>query len=193
MTQKSLAVILFSSIFLLTGCFGGEEEIDNGQLHNFTTYTAPTFTIGIPQQWEVIEPKDFSKDIPDETQIIFRDNITSDIFTANSNVTKRLLRSPMSSTDFGKSEIQENKNTLLNYREISRDEEFNIVIGGQMQKTLLIMFEGKQSESEPTIRVVQTYAVNGTDAYTATAAYLPDATELASENAKNIIKSFKVK
>jgi hypothetical protein len=192
MFKKSYIGILISSVFLLTGCFGGGDSTDEGQLHNFSTFAAPAFSISVPQQWEVIEPKDFSKDIPNETQIIFRDNIQNDIFTPNANVTKRLLRTQATSVEFGKSVIQENKNTLLNYREISRDEEFNIVIGGQLQKSILIMFEGKQSEQEPTIRVVQTYAINGIDAYVATAAYLPDSSEILAENAKNIVKSFKV-
>ena len=55
------------------------------------------------------------------------------------------------------------------------------------------MFEGKESEVDPTIRIVQTYAVNGSDAYTITAAYLSDSLEIQAENAKNIVKSFKVK
>ncbi len=98
----------------------------------------------------------------------------------------------MSSYEFGRSEINETKNKLLNYKEISRDEEFNVVVGGQMQKSILIMFEGKRSETEPTIRIVQVYAVNGTDAYTATAAYLLEADDSTVENAKNIVKSFKI-
>lgn len=190
-TIFSLMIIL--SLFSFSGCFGGDDSTDTSQLQNFSVYTAPTFSISIPNQWQTIEPKDFSSDVPQETQIIFRDNIQSDIFTANANVTKRILTKPFNSLDYGKAMMKENKGSLLNFKEVSRDEEFNIVIGGQLQKTLLVLFEGKENEAEPTIRIIQTYAVNGSDAYTITAAYLPDSLELQSENAKNIVKSFKVK
>lgn len=192
MKRSVLSILLVISIFTFSGC-GGEDNSDSSQLQNFSVYNAPTFSISYPNQWQTIEPKDFSSDVPQETQIIFRDNVQSDIFTANANVTKRILTQPMSSLNYGKAMMNENKGSLLNFKEISRDEEFNIVVGGQMQKTLLILFEGKENEAEPTIRVVQTYAVNGSDAYTITAAYLPDSLELQSDNAKNIVKSFKVK
>ncbi len=192
MKRYSIALYMIFSLVFLTGCFGGEPDSSQSQLENFSVYNAPTFSISIPQQWQTIEPKDFSRDIPQETKIIFRDHIQNDIFTANANVTKRLLTKPISSSAYGKSMMNENKESMLNFKEISRDEEFNIAIGGQMQKTLLVMFEGKENEAEPTIRIIQTYAVNGSDAYTVTAAYRTDASELQAEEAKNIVKSFKV-
>ena len=193
MKRYSIALCMIFSMVFLTGCFGGGDDTTEAQLENFSVYNAPTFAISVPQQWQTIEPKDFSRDIPQETKIIFRDHIQNDIFTANANVTKRLLTEPTSSVAYGKSMMNENKETLLNFKEISRDEEFNIAIGGQMQKTLLVMFEGKENESEPTIRIIQTYAVNGSDAYTVTAAYRTDTSELQVEDVKNIVKSFKVK
>lgn len=193
MKRAFISLALIISLFSFTGCLGGNDSSGGTQLQNFSVYTAPAFSISMPNSWHTIEPKDFSKDIPQETQIIFRDNIKSDLFTANANVTKRLLKQQTNSLNYGKSMMNENKSSLLNFKEISRDEDFNIAIGGQMQKTLLVLFEGKESESDPTIRIVQTYAVNGSDAYTVTAAYLPESLELDAENAKNIVKSFKVK
>jgi hypothetical protein len=192
--MKKISILIFISVLLLfSGCFGGDDNSQQkGQLENFNTYKSATFSISKPQQWRVIEQKDFSKDVPEETLVIFRDNVLNDKFTTNANVTKEILKSQMSSYDFAKYQINKNKNTLLNYKEISRDDEFNILIGGQLQKTILIMFEGKRDEAEPTIRFLQTYAVNGNEAYTVSCAYLKDADETTIENAKNIIKSFKL-
>jgi len=192
--KKLLIFIPITSLFLLTGCFGDTTVVNSGEdLANFKTYTAPSFTVGIPNQWETIEPKDFSSDIPNETQVIFRDNIKSDIFTPNANIAKVILGQQMSTYDFARNEISKNRNSLLNYDEISRDEEFNIAIGGQMAKTILILFEGKLREADPKVRMIQVYAVNGADAYTVTAAYRADSSELVSTAAKNIVKSFKIK
>lgn len=193
MNRTFLSLTLAVSLFSLTGCFGSTTTVETSQLQNFRVYTAPTFSISVPNQWQTIEPKDFASDVPQETQIIFRDNVQNDIFTSNANVTKKLLTKQTNSLDYGKLMITENKGSLLNFKEISRDEDFNMAIGGQVQKTLLVLFEGKENEAEPTIRIVQTYAVNRIDAYTITAAYLTDSTELDAENAKNIVKSFKVK
>jgi len=191
--KKIIISFLTLSLISFTGCFGsGDSGSTTADLKNFRTYKASTFAISVPSTWETIEAKDFSKDIPIETQVIFRNNLRSNVFTENANVTKKILSSPMSAYDYAKSEVIENKNSLINYNEISRDEEFNILVGGKMQKTILILFEGKEDAQQPTIRMLQVYAVNGTDAYTTTAAYKGDSDNLTIENAKNIIKSFKV-
>ena len=191
--KKLIILTLAASLLSFTGCFGsGGDSGTTTDLKNFRTYKASTFSISVPATWETIEAKDFSKDVPIETQVIFRNNLRSNVFTENANVTKKILTSPLSAFDYAKSEVIENINSLINYKEISRDEEFNILVGGKMQKTILILFEGKEDAQQSTIRILQVYAVNSTDAYTATAAYKSDADSLTIENGKNIIKSFKV-
>lgn len=191
--KKLIISVFFLSLLSFTGCFGsGDGGASEADLKNFKTYKASTFSISVPSTWEIIEAKDFSRDIPVETQVIFRNTVRSNIFTENANVTKKILTSQMGAFDFAKSAVIENKNSLINYKEISRDEEFNILVAGKMQKTILILFEGKEDAQQPVVRLLQVYAVNGTDAYTATAAYKSDADSLTIENAKNIIKSFKV-
>jgi len=191
--KKLIILSSLISLLTLTGCFGsGGDSTQTTELKNFKTYKATTFAISVPNAWEIIEAKDFSKDIPIETQVIFRNNIKSDVFTENSNVTKKILKTGMSSADFAKSEILENQKSLVNYKEIARDTEFNVLIGGQMQKSILMMFEGKESAQDPLIRLIQVYAVNGVDAYTATAAYRSDADGVTVETMKSAVKSFKV-
>ncbi len=192
--MKKLNIFLLGAVFVLTGCFGsGDATIDVPQFEGFKTYETPSFFISVPERWEVIEQKDFSDDIPSQTQIIFRNNIKNDKFTANANVTKQLLSQAMTSQEFARSEIAGHKSTLLNYQEISRNDEFKVIIGDKVQNSVYLLFEGKQAEDQPIIRVVQTYAVNGADAYTVTAAYLKDSDELTAEAAGRIIETFKLK
>jgi hypothetical protein len=191
--KKLIILSTLVSLITFTGCFGSSNDTSGTtDLKNFKTYKASTFAISVPNAWEIIEAKDFSKEIPIETQVIFRNNIKSDVFTENANVTKKILKTGMSSADFAKSEILENQKSLVNYKEIARDTEFNVLIGGQMQKSILMMFEGKENAQDPLIRLIQVYAVNGVDAYTATAAYKSDADGVTTENARSIVKSFKV-
>lgn len=192
--MKKLNIFLLGAIFVLTGCFGsGDATIDVPQFEGFKTYETPSFFISVPERWDVIEQKDFSQDIPTQTQIIFRNNIKSDKFTANANVTKQLLGEAMTSQEFARTEIAGHKSTLLNYQEISRNDEFKVIVGDKVHNSVNILFEGKQAEDQPMIRVVQTYAVNGADAYTVTAAYLKDEDELTAEAAGQIIETFKLK
>jgi len=193
--MKKLTIYLLVALFVLTGCFGGdsEETFETPVFEGFTEYEAPGFAISVPDNWEVIEPKDFTSDIPAQTQIIFRNNIKNDQFTANANVTKQLLDTPMTSLEFAKSEIRGHKETLLNYAEVSRNDEFKVIVGSKIHNSVFILFEGKQTEGQPILRVVQTFAVNGADAYTITAAYFKTTDELIAEVAKNIIETFKVK
>lgn len=193
MFKKIALIFSLISLVSLTGCFGGSDETEETDLENYKTYNAPSFSVSLPQNWEIIEPNEFSDEIPPETQVVLRDNIISEVFTTNANITKELLAAPTTSYDYAKASINENKATLLNYKEISRDDEFNVLVNGEMERTALIMFEGKPLETDPTLRLIQTYAVNGTDAYTITAAYLKTADEFTVETAKNIVKSFKVK
>ena len=60
-------------------------------------------------------------------------------------------------------------------------------------QTIFILFEGKQSEQQPTLRFLQTYAVNGADTYVITAAFLRNSDEILVEDMKNVIKTFRVK
>lgn len=189
---KTFSLSLFIGLFALTGCFGGGDTSEDIPA-NFIPYDAPTFSVQIPDNWEIIEPNDFAQSVPSETQVIFKENVKDSIFTPNVNITKSILRSAMSASDFARSSINQSKDSLLNYQEISRDDEYNMFVADQIQKTTLVMFEGKNSESDPMLRIIQAYAVKGSDAYTITAAYLKDEGDITVETAKNIVKSFKLK
>lgn len=194
MFKKSLIVFALTATLTFAGCFGGGEPSINSDIpSDFKTYNAPSFSISIPGSWEVIEPVDFTSEIPKGTQVIFRNNVKNDVFTANTNVSKEILTAAVTSYDYGL-EVMENNKKLKNYKEISRDNEYKILIGGELINTILIEFEGKESENQPTIRIVQTYAVAGADAYTISSAYyFGPVDDLSSEVAEKIVKTFRVK
>jgi hypothetical protein len=194
MFKKSLFIFALSATLTFTGCFGSNDSgVSSDVPSGFKTFNAASFSLSVPGTWEIIEPVDFTSDIPDGTQVIVRNNVKNDVFTSNANVTKEILNSPMSSYDFGLDVLESNKK-LKNYREISRNNEYKILIGGDLVKTILVEFEGKESEEQPTIRVVQTYAVAGADAYTVSAAYYHGPVDdLSGETAAQIVKTFRVK
>ncbi len=194
MFKKSLIVFALTATLTFTGCFGGgEPDISSEIPSDFKTFNAPSFSISVPSTWEVIEPVDFTSEIPVGTQVIFKNNIKNDVFTANTNVSKEVLKSSFSTYDYGL-EMMENNKKLKNYKEVSRDNEYKILIGGELVNSILIEFEGKENESQSTIRIFQTYAVAGADAYTISSAYyFGPIDDLSSEVAEKIIKTFRVK
>jgi len=194
MFKKSIFIFALLATLTFTGCFGGGEPDVNSDIpSDFKTYNAPSFSISIPSSWEVIEPVDFTKEIAAGTQVIFRDNVKNTVFTSNTNVSKEILTSPFTSYDYGL-DIMENNKKLKNYKEISRDNEYKILIGGELVNSILIEFEGKESEGMPEIRIVQTYAVAGADAYTISSAYYyGPVDDLSSEVAEKIVRTFRVK
>lgn len=194
MIKKPLFIFALISTLTFSGCFGGgDSDISSNVPPGYKTFNAASFSISIPSEWEIIEPVDFTSEIPAGTQVIFANNVKNDVFTENGNVTKEILKSPVSSYDFGLNVMESNKK-LKNYREISRDNEYEILIGGELVKTILVEFEGKESEGQPTIRVFQTYAVSGADAYTISSAYYYGPVDnLSNETAEQIVKTFRVK
>lgn len=194
MFNKSLIVFALIATLTFAGCFGNsEDDVVTDVPTDFKTFNAPSFSISVPSAWNVIEPVDFTSEIPSGTQVIFKNNIKGEVFTANVNVSKEVLKSPFTSYDYGL-EIMENNKKLKNYKKIARDNEYKILIGGELVNSILVTFEGKESEEQPTIRIIQTYAVAGADAYTVSSAYyFGPIDDLSGEIAKKIIQTFRVK
>lgn len=191
MTKKIAFIPLLLMTLMLSGCFGEKEE---KKVEDVTekTYETSTFSIKIPKEWEVIEKKDFTSEIPPETEVVFRNNIKHEEFTANVNVTHNLLTQDKSSLDYGKQIIANQKASLLDYKELNR-QEIEIQKGDQKEKTVLIFFEGKRLATDKLLRFMQIYGVKGRDAYIATAALRPDEDPGVSKALEKMLRSFSLK
>lgn len=178
---------------LISGCSSGDPTIStNTSNQKYTTYETPYIQVSYPQDWELIESKDFPQQTPETTIVIFKSNIKNELFWTNVNVAHSTLPSEMNSIDYGKQVIANQKALLQNYNEISRDT-IEVPIGGQNQQVTFVTFEGKRSATDPAIRFAQLYAVKGTQAYIATAAMLPTEENIVQVNAYDIVKSLKIK
>jgi len=104
--MKKLLLLLLIP-FILTGCFGGDDSSTTGGFANpnYNTYDNTAFTISYPKDWEVIDSKSFTSNVPAETLIDFRNNIKNEIFTANTNISQSKLPLEITSADFGKSTL----------------------------------------------------------------------------------------
>lgn len=184
------------SLLTLSGCInlGGGSTAGTANTASTTTQTYDTseFTITIPQGWEIIEKKDFTSEVPQETQVVFRNNVKNENFTANVNIVKNILQQPVSTTDYANMVLNREKTGLYNYTE-SRKDSTKISIGGTDTDTFFVLFEAKKSASDNVVRYLQTYAVKADSAYIVTGAVSPQENAAMIATVESTVKSFKLK
>ncbi len=120
----TVASLLLLSL-TLTGCFNSgttptptTTTNEKTRIINDAKYD---FTLVIPREWDVIESKDFTSDVPSETVIVFRNNIKNEDFTANVNIVKNILQTPRETLDYAKQVLNRQTSGLYNYKESKRD------------------------------------------------------------------------
>ncbi|MBU1992637.1 MAG: hypothetical protein ABH856_01520 [Patescibacteria group bacterium] len=197
--KKLLIIPLIASLFFLSGCFGGDETdentetpVDEPRIESNNNFDGGEFTLNIPEEWEIIEKKDFTSDIPNGTEIVIKNNIKNPLFTANANVTKNSLTSIVSSKDYALQAASNLKTSLLNFREMNR-EDVKVLVDGREVDTLYMAFEGKQDQYGNPVQFLQTYAVKGHFGYIVTGAFAPSEEELVVKKVDDIVRSLEVK
>ena len=188
-------LLLLSIPFVLSGCFGSTGSTTGTGIAsnpNYITYETATFVIAYPKDWEVIDSKSFTSNVPPETIVDFRNNIKNEIFTANSNISQVPLPPEVISADFGKSTLLKSKESLVSFQELSK-EEFVIKYKDQDITTFISGFEGKKSPSDPIIKFKQLYIAYQGTGYVITSAYLPTEDEGVVKMTDEMLHSFSLK
>lgn len=179
----------------MTGCFGSSDNAptDTSSTNpNYNTYEGTGFSIHYPKDWEVINGKSFTSNVPTETIIAFRNNIKNEIFTANTNISKTQIPETINSEDFGKSTLLKSKESLVGFKELSK-EEITFPYGESEIKTFISGFEGKKTPSNPIVRFKQLYLANQGQGYVITSAYLPTEDESVVKMCDEMLHSFSLK
>lgn len=75
---------MVSGLLMLSGCFNFGGSTDTPAVDEKSKiYENTVFTITIPKDWDVIEKDDFTSEVPEETQVVFRNNVKNETFTSN--------------------------------------------------------------------------------------------------------------
>lgn len=192
MKKIAVSFLIGLSIFGLTACGGSSDSTpppatDNIPA-NFLKYETTDFSILYPKDWEVLGKESFPSNVPPSTIVVFRNNIKSDVFTANLNIAQAPLSATTTSEDFAISTINTAKYNLVEFNEISKEE---VAVGGQ--KTYLETFQGRKSITESVINFKQLYIARNGYGITVTAAYLPNEDTNTVTKLSDMIKSFTLK
>jgi hypothetical protein len=197
MKKLILPVLLFSSL-LFAGCLNPGPSTNNQPPANQENSTETRvfnnneFSLNFPASWDVIQAKDFTSDIPSETQVVIRNNIKNEDFTANINVIKHSFQnSAKNSLDYGQEILNRQKSGLLNYRE-TKKEIVKRNIGGQQVDTYLVEFEAKLNQTDPILKFVQTFATKDNNGYTALGSYSQLENSIVINQVNQTVQSFQV-
>lgn len=193
MSKKILATSLIA-LTLLTGCFsvdsGATTTADQNDQQS-KNYNNNEFSFAYPGSWDLIEPKDFTSDIPSETQVVVRNNIKNETFTANVNIVKNGLQVDKTALDYAKEILNRQKTGLLDYQETKRDL-VKINVGGQDQDTYYVEFNARLNATDPVLRFIQTYVVKNKQGYIIMASYSQQESSIIIDQLQKIVKSFRV-
>jgi hypothetical protein len=194
MKISKVLIIAAASLTLLTGCF----NTDSGTASNATppsdqtkVYNNNQFALSFPANWDVIQPNDFTSEIPRETQVVVRNNIKNDTFTANVNVVKNDLQTTLSNLDYAKEILNRQKTGLLDYKETKR-EIVKVSVGGSDQETYYVEFEARLNSTEPVTKFIQSFGVKDKAGFIVMAAYSQNESDTVVTALTNVVKSFRV-
>ncbi len=192
MNKKLTLTILTLTTLLFTACGSTNNNIESNNTEDTSVFETQEFKISRPTIWTTITQKEMTSEVPKGTIVVFRNNIKNETFTANVNVLKREIQTPISSLDFAKQVINRESQGLVNYKE-QKKEQIKIKSGDTEDTTLINYFEAKESTNKPTINYIQTYAVKDHSGFIITGAFSKKEEKNTMQIIENIVKSFKVK
>lgn len=184
---KSLFII--SSLILLTGCGSDTPDEKTEENAGYKTYESSEFSLKVPQDWEVLDKKDFTSNVPQSTVVVFRNNIKDDIFTANLTINMVKVDEKLSAEDFAKSTKSKLKGSLVGFTEIKSEA---LSLADNLQ-AFELQFEGKKSSADPIIRFRQIFITKNGVGYTINAAHHQNEDESVVNLLNEMINSFSLK
>lgn len=186
-------LILLAVPLILTGCFGmGEETLISEPAAGEMEYGTPDFSILAPQDWETIEKSDFTSSVPAETIAVFRNNIKSEIFTANVNISTVKVEKGISPSDLAISSRTRAENSLVSFEEISLTN-VEVPFGEIFMPGARLIFTGKKSASDPIIYFDQIYVIHEELGFIVTSSSLAEEDETVVNYLDRMLNSFALK
>ncbi len=182
-------------LLAVSGCsFGSTTTTSTGNPEAATlqTFQADDYQITVPKVWEITRKNEFTGDIPTNVSVVLQANRKNELFVTNVNVTKNTLGDTISSLDYGKVVLENQKTVLQNFTEKSR-EEADTTIGGKKEKILITKFDGKRTATDPLLTFMQSYYVKDRMGYIITAAFVYNEDPSVQKEAEQIVRSLSIK
>lgn len=177
----------------MSGCLGiGEETVTSAPQAGEVEYSTSNFSLLVPQDWEIIEEASFTSGIPSETLVDFRNNIKSDIFTANVNIAMMDVDEDMTASDLAISSKARAESSLVSFELVSLID-LEIPYGEIFKPGARLIFSGKKSASDPIVYFDQLYIIHNGLGFVVTSASLLEEDETVVNYLDRMLNSFALK
>lgn len=188
--------VIAITLFSFTGCFeDAPEDTTPSTSTDYLIHETTDFTIDYGKNLEVLTPENFPSNVPKSTVVIFRNNIKSDVFTANLNISQSALKTDISSTDFALQTLNTEKYNLVSFQEVAR-ETYTLASSTDPTKTIdtfLVTFRGRKSVTEPLLEWKQLCFARNGYGIIVTTGYLPTEDQNVVLLFDTMLKSFRLK
>lgn len=188
MVKLLKSFLLLSSLLLFTAC-GSDTPEAAEENAGWKTFEGSSFSMKYPQDWEVLEKKDFTSNVPASTVVAFKNNIKDDIFTTNLNITMNEVDEKLTAEDYAKSTKSKLKDSLVGFTEVKSEP---LTLGEELPAYIL-EFEGKKSSADPILKFRQIFVTKNGVGYTINAAYHQNEDESVVNFLNEMINSFSLK
>lgn len=193
MNKKVLTAILLALLLGFTACGSDEPAGDGGgSTVGKVVYQNNDFQLLVPQEWEQLEAGDFTTAVPAGTVVAFRNNIKSDLFTANGGISKSELDKEMTSKDLALSTLSKAKVRVIAFT-AGAESELEVNKGSEKVTGYLVHFSGRKSVSDPIVQFDQLFVVDGKTVFVLTGAYLQTEDESVVKLVGEMLNSFALK
>lgn len=197
--KTSFLPALLLILFLLPGC-GGNDPIEPTtdtptappieHIAFYRTIESDDFLLQVPEKWETIQH--FPSTYPANTMVAFRNNNKDNEFIANINIVRNEVTEGTLSSDYAIEMFKTVADQLLNFKKISQTN-IDLPKEGLLTPSYLFEFEGTNDPATRTRGFIQTYGVKGATAYIVTGTYALSDSELAIDQVKQSVQTFRLK
>lgn len=201
MNLKRTTFLTLLPILILTGCGNGtyNEPVTPDtrpvapaieHIAFYRTIESDDFLLQVPEKWETLQQ--FPSSYPASTVVAFRNNNKDNEFVANINIVRNEVSEGTSSADYAIETFRIESDQLLNFKKISQTN-LDLPMGETTTPSYIFEFEGTNDPTARTRGFIQIYGIKGTIAYIVTGTYALSDSELAIDQVKQAIKTFRLK
>jgi len=185
-------LIGLSTIFLLSGCFSGSNNTNTTADTRFRVYDAQDYSLLVPKDWDTIDKSQFTSQVPAQTDIVFRNNVKNENFTATIAIMRPVLQEPIPTLEYAKMVYNRESSGLYDFKVIRKDP-MKIKIGDKEEDTYFLIFEAREAPDGKLVRYIETSGTKGNAAFIAKAGLSSQENENTRQLLEDVIKSFRIK
>ncbi len=193
--SRRLPLLLLGTLFLFSGCFNfgsGSSTTTATNDARFNLYENSDYSLSVPKNWDTIDKTQFTAEVPEETDVVFRNNVKNETYTADIAIIRRPFQTSLPSLEFAKYVYNRQSSGLYDFKELRKDL-VKIKVAGKEEDTFLLIFEARKSPKDKLLRFYQTFGFKNNVGFIAIGSLSPQEDANTAKLIEDSIKSLVVK